>query len=86
MKTLKTFLALLIIVSLSTTAFAKQGLLGKAKDVANKKGTNKATKKVKKGGKGSGDDMAVKGGGVPQNSSTKQAPPATAPASTQTTK
>ena len=82
MKTLKTFLAVLVIASLSTTVFAKQGLLGKAKEAAAKKGSDKAAKKVKKGGKGN-EDMAVKGGGVPQNSSTKQAPPATAtPAAT----
>jgi hypothetical protein len=83
MKTVKTFLAVLIITLLSTTAFAKQGLLGKAKDAAaNKKESGKAAKNLKKkGGKSSGDDMAVKGGGVPQNSAAKSAP-----ASTQTTK
>jgi hypothetical protein len=87
MKTLKTFLAVLIIASISTTAFAKQGLLGKAKEAAGKKETVKSTKSIKKkGGKGSGDDMAVKGGGVPQNSSAKQAPATATPAASQTTK
>ncbi len=81
MKTLKTLFAVLLIASISNIASAKQGgLLGKVKDAAGKKDAGKgAAKEVKKkGGKG-GDKMAVKGTGVPQNS-TEKAPAAAAPA------
>jgi hypothetical protein len=83
MKTLKTLFAVLLIASISNIASAKQGgLLGKAKEAAAKKDAGKSPAKEvkKKGGKG-GDKMAVKGTGVPQNSTEKA--PATATPSTE---
>ncbi|MGP8215131.1 MAG: hypothetical protein ACLQQ4_06170 [Bacteroidia bacterium] len=71
MKTIKTFLAILIIASLSTSAFAKQSLLQKAKESGKKVAKNKK-------GKGKGTDkMAVKGSGVPKNTTTTATPAAT---------
>jgi hypothetical protein len=85
MKTTKTFLAILLIAGISNITLAQGGLLGKAKDAAKDKKVD--TKKVDpkaaktgKGGKGGKDDMAVKGSGVPTNSSSQKSnttPPAT---------
>ncbi|HTA84487.1 MAG TPA: hypothetical protein VK783_16200 [Bacteroidia bacterium] len=85
MKTIKTSLILLMVMSISTAAFAKQGgLLGKAKEeAAKKKDAAKKAPKDKKSAnvKGSGkEDIAVKGTGVPENNTTKTAPATTTPA------
>jgi len=89
MKTTKTFLAILLIAGISNITLAQGGLLGKAKDAAKntkkvdtKKVDPKATK-TGKTGKGGKDDMAIKGSGVPTNSTEKTN---TAPASTNTNK
>ncbi|HSY76281.1 MAG TPA: hypothetical protein VK890_05465 [Bacteroidia bacterium] len=80
MKTLKTFLAVLIIALVSSNSFAQGGLLGKAKEAAAKK--KDAAKETKgKGGKGN-TDMAIKGTGTPKNAATTAPVKTPAPAAT----
>jgi len=76
MKTLRTFIAVLAITSISTAAIAQGGLLDKAKDAAKKKSDKakeakdaKAAKASAKTGKGN-DKMAVKSSGVSQTTTT----------------
>jgi hypothetical protein len=72
MKTLKTFLAVILLTGFSGAVFS-QSLLQKAKDAAKNSKDKKATQKVpdtkKKGGKE--DKMGIKGTGVPTNSTVK---------------
>ena len=84
MKTLKTTLVILTVISFSTASFAQSSFLDKAKDAAKKKNADKALKKKDKikGGKGT-EDIAVKGTGVPTNATaTKPATTTVTPAAT----